>query len=41
LLTSRRAGKSIYYGLHGRLGYAGGCELRIANASGVTVRIGR
>ena len=41
LVTSRREQKSVFYALHGRLSLAdGGCELRIGNASGVSIHIG-
>ena len=42
VLTTRREGKSIFYGLDSRLEFAeDGCELRLRNAPGVTILITR
>jgi DNA-binding transcriptional ArsR family regulator len=39
LLTSRREGKSIHYGLDGKLEFSEGCELTIRSTAGVKIRI--
>lgn len=39
LLTSRRDGKSIHYGLDGKLEFSEGCELTIRSTAGVKIRI--
>lgn len=39
LLTSRRDGKSIHYGLDGKLEFSEGCELTIRSTAGVRIRI--
>ncbi len=39
LLTSRREGKSIHYGLDGKLEFSEGCELSIRSTAGVKIRI--
>ena len=41
LLTSRRDGKSIHYGLDGKLEFSEGCELSIRSTSGVRIRIAK
>ncbi len=41
LLTSRREGKSIHYGLDGKLDYSEGCELSIRSTAGVRIRIAK
>ena len=41
LLTSRREGKSIHYGLDGKLEFSDGCELSIRSASGVKIRLSK
>ena len=39
LLQTRRDGKSIHYGLDGKLEFSEGCELNIRSTAGVRVRI--
>ena len=41
LLASRREGKSIHYGLDGKLEFSKGCELTIRSSSGVKIRIAK
>ncbi len=41
LLTSRRDGKSIHYGLDGKHEFSEGCELTIRSTSGVRIRIAK
>ena len=41
LLTSRRDGKSIHYGLDGKLEFSEGCELTIRSTSGLKIRISK